>query len=80
MTWRIEAKALTPGGRGGYNDVESEKSGRAEGVGVWGQSPRGEGMLTIVFNIDTHVDIHLSILICMLILIADLESEISIEH
>jgi len=42
MTWRIEAKALTPGGRGGYNDVESEKSGRAEGVGVWGQSPRGE--------------------------------------
>jgi len=62
MTWRIEAKALTPGGRGGYNDVESEKSGRAEGVGVWGAKPP--------------CGAHLSILICMLILIADLESEI----
>jgi len=59
-----------------FGDAASENSGRAEGVGVWGQSPRGEGMLTFVFNIDTHVDIHLSILICMLILIADLESEI----
>jgi hypothetical protein len=41
--------------------VASEKSGPAEGVGVWGQSPRVEPMPTIIFNIDMHVDIHLNI-------------------
>jgi hypothetical protein len=42
-------------------DMASEKSGPAEGVGVWGQSPRVEPMPTIIFNIDMHVDIHLNI-------------------
>jgi hypothetical protein len=38
-----------------------KKSGPAEGVGVWGQSPRAEPMSTITFNIDMYVDIHLDI-------------------
>jgi hypothetical protein len=42
-------------------DVASEKSGPAEGVGVWGRSPHVEPMPTIIFNIDMHVDIHLNI-------------------
>jgi hypothetical protein len=42
-------------------DVASEKSGPAEGVGVWGRSPHVETMSTTVFNIDMHVDIHLNI-------------------
>jgi hypothetical protein len=43
------------------DDVASEKSGPAEGVGVWGRSPHVEPMLTTVFNIDMHVDIHINI-------------------
>jgi len=59
-----------PGGRiasflGGFqsenDDVASEKSGPAEGVGVWGRSPHVEPMSTTFFNIDMHVDIHLNI-------------------
>ena len=42
-------------------DMASEKSGPAEGVGVWGRSPHVETMSTTVFNIDMHVDIHLNI-------------------
>ena len=38
-----------------------KKSGPAEGVGVWGQSPHVEPMSTIIFNIDMYVDIHLNI-------------------
>ena len=38
-----------------------KKSGPAEGVGVWGQSPRAEPGSTTFFDIDMHVDIHLNI-------------------
>jgi hypothetical protein len=43
------------------DDVASEKSGPAEGVGVWGRSPHVEPMSTTFFNIDMYVDIHLNI-------------------
>jgi hypothetical protein len=50
--------------RGGFfsdvDDMASEKSGPAEGVG-FGAKPRGERISTITFNIDMHVDIHLNI-------------------
>ena len=42
------------------DDVASEKSGPAEGVGL-GAKPRGEPVSRIIFNIDMHVDIHVDI-------------------